>query len=76
MDDALTERILPQFGQVCHAVTQPCSTNGDVELCAGDSEIVARDTGEVAFTLRDQEPHRLPCENQTFLHNVTAPFKA
>ena len=68
MDDALTERILSQFRQVGHAVPKTCSTNGDVELCTGDGEIVARDTGEIALTLRDQKPHRLPCENQTFLH--------
>ena len=76
MDDALAERILSQFRQVGHAVPQPRSTNGDVELCASDSEIVARDTGEIALTLRDQKPHRLPCENQTFLHNYDRSFQS
>ena len=76
MDNALAERVASELRQIGDTMPEPRDTNGDVELRASDGEIVARDAAECSLALRDEEPHRLPCENQTFLHNVTAPFKA
>ena len=72
MDNALAERVASELRQIGDTVPEPRDADGDVELRASDGEIVARDAAECSLALRDEEPHRLPCENQTLFHAQTS----